>query len=298
MTWFRIYFQQPRSAHAWREKYRPVLADGEVARDQILARKRPKAIYTEVARVHACSGCGQSWPWDEGWRWFGSWQDVEDGKDVTVFCSRPCADEHGFAGQRGNPYEPSRTDGDFKRWEALRAAREAIGSHRKVPMPDWPGPGSCRWCLEPTIWEAGKRAGQPAPTRNWHNACYHQYELHTATAAQFDFLFTQDGPRCQNCGDGGYAAGTEIVIRPEGMSWAEFYQADKTDLSRMTILKPAITLEVDHIIPLWEAAEFGGSLDERRRWFGPENIWLLCVPCHKKKSRLEAARRAAVKRST
>jgi 5-methylcytosine-specific restriction endonuclease McrA len=53
-------------------------------------------------------------------------------------------------------------------------------------------------------------------------------------------------------------------------------------------------LEVDHKTPLWKVA---GLPDDERRWyFGPENLWLLCPRCHKAKTKREAAERAAQRR--
>lgn len=195
--------------------------------------------------------------------------------------------------QKPSQFEPDPTGRVRERWRILREVGDPT-AHRKVPMPEWPGPGVCRWCLEPTIWESGKRAGQPAK-RNWHNDCYYEYRLHTAMAEQYDFLFDRDGPRCQTCGDGGYAAGMEIVARPPGMSWAEFIATDNSDFPIYTSLKAAIRLEVDHVIPLWRVALLWPT---RRDLYGPINLWLLCEDCHKAKSAIEAAERAAVKRST
>jgi hypothetical protein len=232
---------------------------------------------------------------------------MKAGQPVLKFCSPQCRPEECVREKkqpgveygrwvRVSHFEPDPAGGVTERWRILREVG-APDAHRKVPMPEWPGPGSCRWCLEPTIYETGKKKGEPAK-RNWHNACYYEYRLHTEIAAQFDFLFSRDGPRCQICGAGGYASAGEIRIRPEGMSWAEFYDADKQQLPLKTILKPAIVLEVDHVIPLWRAWSFGGDLEARRRWYGPANLWLICIECHKAKTAIEAAERAAVKRSS
>ena len=55
-------------------------------------------------------------------------------------------------------------------------------------------------------------------------------------------------------------------------------------------------LEVDHKVPLWQVADL--PPDERRWYFGPENLWLLCPACHKAKTKREAAERAAQRRFT
>lgn len=278
--WYRIFFQQPRGTNAWKEQRRPVVVAGEVERDRILARKRPKAVLCEVARIYECDQCHRRGPWTDDWRWFGSWADLDDGKPVLKFCSRACGDAYAPEGKPGGTYEPARRGENRERYRVLQKAREAPTAHRKVPMPDWPGPGSCRWCLKPTVWEMGKKKGRLAPKRNWHNACYYQYRLHTEIAAQFDFLFDRDGPRCRACGAGGYAELRSTSCAGGEITW--------------TILKPSIVLEVDHIFPLWRFSEI--RVDDRRRLYGPENLWLLCLPCHKKKTRLEAAERATRRR--
>lgn len=82
------------------------------------------------------------------------------------------------------------------------------------------------------------------------------------------------------------------------MSWDDYFQADKTDFPRVTYLKASIELEVDHVIPLWKVALISDLTLEQRRWyFGPGNLQLLCGPCHKAKCRAEAAERAALKRA-
>lgn len=55
-----------------------------------------------------------------------------------------------------------------------------------------------------------------------------------------------------------------------------------------------VELEVEHVRPLW-------SLDEverlELRWWLPFNLQLLCVPCHRAKTKREAGARAAYRRT-
>lgn len=303
LTIYRIYYRKPKTKTRW-ASHETELVAGEAERDRLLARPRPKAVFCEAAVIHECSTCGDRRPWDDGWRWFGCPDDIEDKIPIRRFCSdlcRPVECENAPRPEgatyrewpRLSQFEPDLAGDLANRWLILREIDDPT-AHRKVPMPDWPGPGKCRWCLEPTVYESGKKIGQPA-ARNWHNACYYQYRLHTELAAQHDFLLDRDGPRCQICGDGGWKAGIELTARPEGMTWAAFYSADKTDFGRYTVLEPVIALQVDHVIPLWKVVLLWPG---RRDLYGPVNLWLLCDDCHKAKSAVEAAERAAVKRST
>lgn len=54
-----------------------------------------------------------------------------------------------------------------------------------------------------------------------------------------------------------------------------------------------VAVEVEHVVPLW-------SLDELERgelkWWLPFNLQLLCQPCHRAKSKLEAQVRAQLRK--
>lgn len=42
-------------------------------------------------RHYECDWCGKCGPWGDGWRWYGSYRDLEDDpKSITVFCSEDC----------------------------------------------------------------------------------------------------------------------------------------------------------------------------------------------------------------
>jgi hypothetical protein len=192
-----------------------------------------------------------------------------------------------------------RNDGKLYPWEE-RALKTA---HRKVPMSDT-GKGICRWCERTIIGRRGKYLGKPDRNRSWcrdateGRDCWFEFELHSRAEAQASYLFGRDGPRCQGCGHGGYASAGTFTVKPDGMTWEAYFNADKTDWPRYTILKPATELEVDHIVPLWRVALLTDLTFTGRRWyFGPGNLQLLCKPCHKAKCRTEAAERAAIKRA-
>lgn len=175
----------------------------------------------------------------------------------------------------------------------------------------------CKWCGEP-IPEVieGKRSTQ----RLWHPACKDEYFLHTRLEEQFRFLLARDGDRCACCradkpmkwGRSEVRTHTADHIRrsfradaPDMIEWAaQLWEGpdkpwrDWTDEDRQIGGQQDIyrtsALEVDHRTPLWEVADLP---DEERRWyFGPGNLWLVCPACHKAKTKREAARRAAQRR--
>lgn len=45
---------------------------------------------TSPRKHHCCSVCGRIAPWGERWSWFGSYQDIDDGKPVAKFCTDKC----------------------------------------------------------------------------------------------------------------------------------------------------------------------------------------------------------------
>lgn len=205
------------------------------------------------------------------------------------------------------------------RWEESRRKRYGV---RFFPEPEWmkhPKPMICRWC--------GKRIplvidGKKSTQRFYHPECKREYYLHTQLREQFDFLIERDGERCAMVGCGATPVKwnpgpvftmTADSIRkgfranePDMIEWAAqlWEAADKPWQERteeeaqigaqQSLCYRSRALEVDHRIPLWEVAHLPD--DERRWYFGPGNLWLLCPPCHKAKTRREAARRAFEKR--
>lgn len=167
-------------------------------------------------------------------------------------------------------------------------------------------------------WGCGRPVKKPA--LYWHKECFAEYALHTRPDAQKAHLIKRDGQRCAMIGCGAvpmkwlgydrYEITAECIRfrsdEPDMVAWrAELWSrpagrwADLTDEERRTGWQFAIervcALEVDHRVPLWEVADLPD--DERRWYFGPGNLWLLCPRCHKAKTRAEAARRAAERRA-
>ena len=51
------------------------------------------------------------------------------------------------------------------------------------------------------------------------------------------------------------------------------------------------SFELDHVVPLWRVAMMPKG-KRTLRWWLPGNLQALCVPCHRRKTAREAARRA------
>lgn len=101
-------------------------------------------------------------------------------------------------------------------------------------------------------------------------------------------LIELHGKRCWDCG--------ELAYRPGRRSTFElrYYDARIGQLvDNYALPLPELDLDVDHVRPLW-------SLDEHERtqprWWLPFNLQLLCSPCHKRKTKHEAALRAQLRR--
>ncbi|AQT06512.1 hypothetical protein [Acetobacter persici] len=53
--------------------------------------KLPGQVVTHSrAKQHICSVCGKSGPWRDGWGWYGSYQDIDNGNEVLKTCSDAC----------------------------------------------------------------------------------------------------------------------------------------------------------------------------------------------------------------
>jgi hypothetical protein len=193
-----------------------------------------------------------------------------------------------------------------------------VTSVRAFPEPRPPNFGKpmwCKWCGDPIPKVID---GKSSTQRLWHPACKDEYFLHTRLEQQFQFLVARDGERCACChteepmkwgSREAWVLTTNSVWR-QGASakmldwtamlwerpekpWQEWTDEDRTTGLQQEIYRTS-SLEVDHRVPLWEVADLP---DEERRWyFGPGNLWLLCPKCHKAKTAREAARRAHERR--
>lgn len=194
------------------------------------------------------------------------------------------------------------------------AARASV---RGFPQPPEMARGVAGVCK----WGCGKPVKKPA--LYWHRECFDEYALHTRAADQKAFLIKRDGRRCATCGcvPGKWSAGKVMFLtvetirfrrhEPDMVEWAATLWSRNPDcqltpeemhdlryghmrIGAQQSIERVCALEVDHKTPLWSVADLP---DQERRWyFGPGNLWLLCPACHKAKTKREAAERAAQRR--
>lgn len=206
-------------------------------------------------------------------------------------------------------------------------AAEDMMRARKTTVRAFPEPetmkrgiyGSCKWCGLEILDE---KTGQRSTRRYWHPACKDEYFLHTRSEEQRAFVIARDGEKCSQFGGRpmkwlrGDAA---MIVAPSWTSepWAlefwsreelgqlprSFYSVAGQTLDRdawmlhggqCSIVRVS-ALELDHRVPLWSVAHLPD--EERRRFYGPENLWLLCPAGHKAKTKREAAERAKLRRA-
>lgn len=204
-------------------------------------------------------------------------------------------------------------------WRIERETRARRTAHRNVPIGD--GNGFCRWCgtMLPD------KHGKPDPRRSWcrekggGSPCLREWNLHRDSATQFAWLEANRGLRCAWCRVDNplrwRGIGTTVVKEsaPPPMPWdgerkgrdyidalLAFYERRRLEYpfwGHATLIEQVSALEVDHVIPLWLVA-IEIPPDERRHFFGPDNLQLLCGACHKIKTKREAGERAALKAFT
>lgn len=274
--WYRVFYRSGTN--------KLVLGEAELSRT--LARKNVGVLHHEAAIIHRCDHCGIEGPWRASWisiPIFGKRYEAlraagRPYEGQEVYCGLMCwnAETGGF--ELPVMFNVHAEPRDIERERALytaqldeRIRRRDLLAHRRVPMPEWKGRGWCKWCALIIVYPNGvKKAGQQDRRRNWHPHCLDEYNLHGGDLdAQIRHCKDRDGPTCAwpGCGEtqgGGFHG----------------------------------QLELDHRIPLWKVRELPEH--ERRPFYGPENIWLLCAPHHTAKTSREAGERArerAVSRS-
>jgi 5-methylcytosine-specific restriction protein A len=144
-----------------------------------------------------------------------------------------------------------------------------VTAHRRpqIPFSDAPR-GSCRWCGEPILHEAGAKKGERNNRRRWHQACVDSYNESDPREAR-RAIRKRDRGHCADCGLDTYALRRTIKGRGSHRKLRELG------------FKPRKSLwELDHIVPLID----GGGHEEA-------NLQTLCTPCHKAKTGLEASAR-------
>lgn len=180
-------------------------------------------------------------------------------------------------------------------------------SVRKFPEPESMRrgiTGTCKWCGKATV---------KKPAIYWHPECFTEYALHTRLDSQVSFVIRRDGEKCGSCGCSAikwkrgdsygqnwsrdqlwHGMPREHLWPPCRKHWRNRTTDDRL-IGLVCPVWPTSGLELDHRIPLWSVVDLPD--DERRPYFGPTNLWLLCPACHKAKTKSEAAERAALRRA-
>ncbi len=146
-----------------------------------------------------------------------------------------------------------------------------MSEHRRptITFSDAPR-GTCRWCGEAIVHEAGEKAGQPNRRRRWHEACLAHYKQSDPREARRR-VRKRDRGRCAACGVDPSAL--RRTLRGPGL---------RKRLVERGFRARGSLWEVDHIVPLVD----GGGHELA-------NLQTLCTPCHRTKTAREARARAA-----
>jgi 5-methylcytosine-specific restriction protein A len=149
-----------------------------------------------------------------------------------------------------------------------------LSEHRRpeIRFSDAPR-GTCRWCGEAILYEAGAKRGQLDRRRRWHPRCLGEYEATDPREAR-ERIRRRDRGICAACG-----LDTKALKRKLRGRGAAARLRERGFVPRRSLW------ELDHVVPLID----GGGHD-------PSNLQTLCRPCHQRKSAGEARSRAVLRR--
>lgn len=191
--------------------------------------------------------------------------------------------------------DPMKRLGHHYREAHLKLVRE----RREYPGPLFPRAemGTCKGCGE-GIFREGPPPRKVDRRRNWHPECSHAHNLRTDRDTQVTFLIERDGLGCKGCGEivghwkapfGGYGDGADInpdALRSWGPTWVKAYPRD-VFVGQFCHATWTTNMEVDHVVALGLVAHL--EVEERRSYFDPPNLALLCGPCHNRKTKSDTA---------
>lgn len=129
---------------------------------------------------------------------------------------------------------------------------------RKFPLRPRSRDGVCRWCEKAIDYSAHALLGWNDPWRRspsrheWHRDCHKKYQFAKLTHQGALMVAESFQWRCANCDE------------------------------------KALQGHADHKNPLW-SAPVPVTAEVREQFWGVDNLQWLCVPCHKTKTRQEAA---------
>jgi hypothetical protein len=230
---------------------------GEAALQQRLGRKAPAVMHHEVAIIHRCMQCEQEGPWTPSWMSYVELANHPDHVRERAQDGKYIACSPHWA----NIYdEPNR---DPARNTAWLTAIWAEDERKRETVAHRKVP-MVEWKGQGFCkWCNGKMTPADKPSTMWHRGCAQQWKLHSLLDVQTKFCRERDG---RGCASEAHAEGC-----------------------------PGVGSELDHRVPLWKVRHL--PLEERRPYYGPDNIWLLSWVCHAAKTKREAAERAALKRA-
>lgn len=237
---------------------------GLAALEHALGRRSPRVIWYAEAAIHRCQVCGTAGPWGPGWVAWERYGERHErrGEGPDVYCTEACArienPGHRWPEWMGVHDEPRPPEVRRAIWRA-----KADEQKRKRQTTDHRRVPMPKWPGRGFCSWCGEKI-DPTKTKatSWHPGCVPIYFLHSRLENQFAFLIRRDGQRC---------------------AWPGCAETRG--------------LEVDHRTALWSVDQTL-PLEERRWFYGPGNLWLLCGKHHKAKTRQEAAQRAAQRRSS
>lgn len=142
--------------------------------------------------------------------------------------------------------------------------------------------GTCTWC--------GRKL--PSARMTWcpdqdhatgFNACLAEFFARQHYPSARPYVWIRDRGSCRNCGRDLRWQEEHRRTTWHGRAWTS---VEAWEAWRLRVGRGPEPWECDHIVPV---AEGGGDL-------GFENLQVLCVPCHKRKTAEQAARAAAARR--
>ena len=227
---------------------------------RVKARKVPAVLFSIRAPWHRCQHCGEEAHWGPDWIAIARYGDrfAKRGGGDDVYCSAACcgAQNEGWTPQHWMNVNDEPLPIEVRR-KVYEIKRRHEDSKRQAVR-------DTRKCPLPEWKGKGwcKWCNEPMGDKcgratMWHPACAVEFRLHNVLDDQIAFLVRRDGKKCAMCAR-------------EGIG------------------------EVDHVIALWKIRHLPAM--KRRVYYGPVNLWLLCWWCHKRKTRREAAERAALAR--
>lgn len=159
--------------------------------------------------------------------------------------------------------------------------------------PSWPGDAIARKAHQ--AWYAGGREGKqpkicrlcgrdglPSRRHSWHPRCAAVIQPAIFPRSAIRWTVRRQRGTCATC--------PEVLAKrreSEGEWERRTYGAVYWELLPRAV-------ELDHVVPLWRVAMLAPER-QTLRWWLPGNLQALCVPCHRAKTKLEAAERAEMR---